>query len=151
MLPSTSQRVPSHTCEKVNEQIRRETQQRVERFRGASRAAINQRLEELDHEWDTERTLETNAATLAVTGCILAATVNRRWVYLPMVVTGFLLQHALQGWCPPLPIIRRLGVRTMREIDEERVALKALRGDFNSLTTNNGASSANDVLQAARR
>ncbi len=106
VLPSTSQRVPSHTCRKVNEQIRRETQQGVERFRGASRESIDQRLEELDQEWDTERTLETNAATLAFTGCILATTMNSRCVYLPMVVTGFLLQHALQGWCPPLPVSR---------------------------------------------
>ena len=151
MLPSTSQRVPNHTCSKVNEQIRRETQQRVNRYQGASRESIDQRLDELDHEWDTERTLETNAATLALTGCILAATVHKRWVYLPMVVTGFLLQHALQGWCPPLPIIRRMGVRTMREIDEERIALKALRGDFDALADNNGASSAHDVLQIGSR
>jgi hypothetical protein len=36
----------------------------------------------------------------------------------------------LQGWCPPLPILRSLGVRTADEINEERYALKALRGDF---------------------
>ena len=45
-------------------------------------------------------------------------------------MTGFLLQHALQGWCPPVPVFRRLGVRTTAEIDRERYALKALRGDF---------------------
>jgi hypothetical protein len=49
---------------------------------------------------------------------------------LPVVVAGFLLQHALQGWCPPLPVLRRLGVRTADEINQERYALKALRGDF---------------------
>jgi len=45
-------------------------------------------------------------------------------------VTAFLLQHAVQGWCPPLPVLRRLGFRTAREIEVERNALKALRGDF---------------------
>jgi hypothetical protein len=35
----------------------------------------------------------------------------------------FLLQHGLQGWCPPLPVLRRLGVRTQREIDAEKYAL----------------------------
>ena len=49
---------------------------------------------------------------------------------LPALVTAFLFQHAIQGWCPPLPILRRMGYRTMREIDIERTALKALRGDF---------------------
>jgi len=42
-------------------------------------------------------------------------------------VAAFLLQHAVQGWCPPLPVFRRLGVRTADEINDERVALKAVR------------------------
>jgi hypothetical protein len=37
-----------------------------------------------------------------------------------------------QGWCPPLTVFRRLGVRTRREIDLERYAIKALRGDLPS-------------------
>lgn len=130
MLPATSERVPEHTCEHVNRRIREEMQQRVNRYRNASKQEIRQRLEELDREWDTERTLEANAATLAFTGCVLSATVDRRWIALPIVVTAFLFQHALQGWCPPLPVLRRMGVRTMREIDDERMALKQLRGDF---------------------
>jgi len=35
----------------------------------------------------------------------------------------FLLQHGMQGWCPPLPILRRLGVRTRGEIDREKYEL----------------------------
>lgn len=130
MIPASTERVPQHTCEDVNQWIREQTEQRVARYRYASVEAINQRLAELDHEWDIERTLEANAATLACTGCVLTAFVHRRWVLLPMAVTGFLLQHAIQGWCPPLPILRRLGFRTQHEIDEERFALKVLRGDF---------------------
>jgi hypothetical protein len=49
---------------------------------------------------------------------------------LPALVSGFLFQHAVQGWCPPVPVLRRLGFRTAYEIEEERRALKALRGDF---------------------
>src|SRR5690348_10746194 len=37
---------------------------------------------------------------------------------------------ALQGWCPPVPFFRSRGVRTAYEINQERYALKALRGDF---------------------
>lgn len=29
-----------------------------------------------------------------------------------------------------MPLLRKLGIRTQREIDEERFALKMLRGDF---------------------
>jgi len=65
---------------------------------------------------------------------VLGATVDRRFFALPAVVAGFLLQHALQGWCPPLPVFRRLGFRTQAEMERERYALKALRGDFEKVT-----------------
>jgi hypothetical protein len=61
---------------------------------------------------------------------LAAATGSRKWLILPGVVLSFLFQHAVQGWCPPVPVFRRLGVRTREEIDRERYALKALRGDF---------------------
>lgn len=137
MLAATSHRVPMHTCDDVNRQIYESTEQRIAQYRHYSREEIDQRLEELDQEWDTERLLETNAATLAFVGCLLAATTDRRWVFLPMAVTGFLFQHAVQGWCPPLPVIRRLGFRTMREIDDERFALKVIRGDFDQFASRN--------------
>jgi hypothetical protein len=91
---------------------------------------LSRRIEELEQESDIERVLAANAATLAFTGTALGVLHHRRWLALPAVVTGFLLQHAIQGWCPPVPLFRRLGIRTSREISAERYALKALRGDF---------------------
>lgn len=88
---------------------------------------------ELDEEWDIERAIQANAATLALTGTVLSITHDRRWAFLPLAVTGFLLQHATQGWCPPVPILRSLGFRTPGEIERERYALKAIRGDFDNL------------------
>jgi hypothetical protein len=151
MIPATSGRVPQHTPEQYNQQIQQETQQRLAYYRHTSPAEIEHRLEELDQEWDIERTLEANAATLAFTGCLLAATTHRRWILLPMVVTGFLLQHAIQGWCPPAPLFRRFGFRTMREIDEERFALKLMRGDFDQHTNSGDAASADAILSAVQR
>lgn len=69
-----------------------------------------------------------NAATLALGGLVLGVTVDRRWLLLPAVVTSFLLQHGLQGWCPPLPLLRRLDFRTRGEIDREKYALKSALG-----------------------
>ena len=74
-----------------------------------------------------------NAATLAFTGTVLGARVDRRFYAIPALITGFLFQHAIQGWCPPLPVLRRLGFRTATEISEERIALKILRGDFKDI------------------
>lgn len=71
-----------------------------------------------------ERTLEANAATIALIGLGLGALFSWWFFLIPAVVATFLLQHALQGWCSPLPILRRLHFRTAREIENERVALK---------------------------
>src|SRR5688572_2976534 len=104
MIPSTAQRVSKHTAAHVNEHLRRQTEANVVRYGTAGPEAVNQRLDELEREWDIERTLEANAATLAAVGAGLALLVNRRFALIPLVVGGFLLQHAVQGWCPPVPV-----------------------------------------------
>lgn len=128
-IATSARRVPDHTQDAINERIYRETRMRIDYY-GRHTDEIDARLEELDAEWDTERVLESNAATLVVAGSAMGLLVGRRWGLLPLAVGGFLLQHGLQGWCPPLPVLRRLGVRTPREIEAERYALKVLRGDF---------------------
>ena len=90
-------------------------------------------MEALDREWDIERILEANAASLSLLAVFLGLTRDRKWFLLPGVIAAFLLQHAVQGWCPPLAILRRLGFRTEEEINRERYALKALRGDFSDV------------------
>jgi hypothetical protein len=129
MVPKTSARVPRHTAKSVNDEIRRDMDRRL-RYYAANSEQIDKRLREIDREWDIERMLEANAATVAFAGVVLGAAVDKRFLALPALVGAFLLQHAVQGWCPPLPVLRRMGYRTMREIDTERFALKALRGDF---------------------
>lgn len=103
---------------------------RIEGYRHARPEEIDARIDELEHESDMERVLETNASILALAGLLAGRFVDRRFRALPVVVLGFLLHHARRGWCPPVPVFRRLGVRTRQEIDAERSALKALRGDF---------------------
>lgn len=129
MLPATDQRVPASTSNRTNAAIEEKTRERL-RVCASRPEGIPIRLGELEREWDVERTLEANAATLALIGTLLGAFVDRWFLAIPVVVTIFLLQHALQGWCPPLPVLRALGFRTSREIGDERTALKALRGDF---------------------
>jgi hypothetical protein len=150
MFPTTVCRVPDHTDAEVNEMIRQQTQRNIARFQNAGPDAIERRLAELDAEWDIERTLEANAATASLIGLTLGATVDRRWFLFPAVVAGFLLQHALQGWCPPLPVFRRMGIRTSYEIDHERYALKAMRGDFTQSRSDSGAT-ASAALAAAEK
>lgn len=118
-------RVRRSTSLRINREIDRQTKENIRRFSGMDRRTIVRRIEALDREWDIERVLEVNASSLALTGLVLGLAVNRKWLLLPGVVLPFLLQHGVQGWCPPLPILRRLGVRTRGEIDQEKYALRA--------------------------
>jgi hypothetical protein len=129
-LPATDERVPRHTRPRDNRRIHARTLHDVSRYFGASDDTITERIRELEREWDIERTLEANAASVTLIGLVLGIAVDRRFLALPTAVAAFLLQHALQGWCPPLPLLRRLGVRTAREIQDEILALRILRGDF---------------------
>jgi hypothetical protein len=142
---SEPNRVRAYSSEAVNNEIDQTIRSSVQSYAGQSRQAITRRIDELDREWDVERTLELNASTLALTGLILGATVNKKWLIVPGVVLPFLFQHAVQGWCPPLPVLRNMGIRTREEIDREKYALKALRGDFDNAQ---GASEALDAAQA---
>ncbi len=128
-MATTRNRVPVHSPSGTNERIRREMSASM-RYFGDHKDEISGRLAELDREWDIERAIEANASALALAGIALAIGHDRRWLALPGLVAGFLFQHAVQGWCPPVPILRKLGFRTSYEIEEERRGLKALRGDF---------------------
>ena len=150
MMQNTKNRVPRHTDAATNREIQTHTRERVLRVVRGGATAIDQRLKELDAEWDVERVLETNAATAVLVGVALGRFVDRRFYAMPAIVGGFLLQHALQGWCPPLPVFRRMGFRTADEINEERYALKTLRGDFVGLASREDATAALLALEAAR-
>lgn len=150
MIQDTKTRVSRHTSTRSNQQIRRETGESVLRAASGGVEAIEERLEELDREWDVERVLETNAATAVLVGAALGKLVHPRFYAVPAIVGGFLLQHALQGWCPPLPIFRRMGFRTADEINQERYALKTLRGDFTRIAGDGDPSEAMRALEAAR-
>lgn len=126
-------RVRAHTPKAVNDRVDGDIRLCLERFASADRETLARHVDTLDREWDVERYLQTNAAIVSLTGIVLGATVSPRFLALPAAVFGFFLQHALQGWCPPLPVFRRVGVRTRREINREKYALKALRGDFDTV------------------
>jgi len=106
-MVTTINRVQRNTNEAINRRIEAATGERIRRL-ARHPLAIERRLRELDREWDIERVLETNAALIALAGIAMAARLDRRWLMLPALVTTFLFQHAVQGWCPPIPLLRRL-------------------------------------------
>jgi hypothetical protein len=126
-------RVRHRTAAEVLRRIDGEFHDRLARFEGADRTAIAARLRELDREWDTDRTIELEAAATGLLGLALGTFVRSGFLALPALVGGALVMHALTGRYPLMPALRRMGVRTSREIARERYALKALRGDFVAL------------------
>ncbi|HEX4638835.1 MAG TPA: hypothetical protein VH170_05055 [Chthoniobacterales bacterium] len=141
-------RVRAHTDDAVNQKIEARTERRVLQAANANERTISRRIEELEEEWDMERYLETNASALAFSGVVLGFLVNKKFLAIPAIVLPFLFQHAVQGWCPPIPLLRRLGVRTRKEIDAEKYALKAVRGDFDNLPIANNGDSVRRARQA---
>jgi hypothetical protein len=126
MVAKSIDRVPRRTRPEINDRIARQTDGNIAYFTQHP-DQIRQRLRELDEEWDVERALETAAPSITLFGIAMSFLRGRRWILLPILVQSFFLQHALQGWCPPLPVLRRMGFRTVEEIDRERYALRAVQ------------------------
>jgi Protein of unknown function (DUF2892) len=128
-LPPTAIRVEQSTCSKVNRLIQEKTRLSIRRA-AATPSGIDRRLLELDREWDIERALQTNFGVVTLAGVTLGALAAAPWFIFAGIAGAFMAEHALKGWCPPVPVFRRLGFRTAREINHERYALKALRGEL---------------------
>ena len=127
-------RVRANTWVPVNNRLDTEAQLRIrEASSSASTDALSRRITQLDHEWDFDRTVETEASVMGLLGLALGIVVDKRFLMLPAFVSTMLVLHATHGWYPLLPLFRRIGVRTQDEIDRERYGLKALRGDFTAL------------------
>lgn len=116
-------RVREHTAPPVNARIDEKTSANIRDFTSNQVTKISQRLGALDREWDVERALMLNFAVLGGLVFTLGKKVDPRWHWLFAVQLGFMAWHTLVGWCPPVPVLRRLGFRTQKEIGVERRAL----------------------------
>lgn len=147
MPTSSRKRIPQNTASSINRRIQQEIEHSI-RYYQHHMDEIDARLKELDEEWDIERAIQANAAVVGLGGLVFGVMGRSRWFMLPLAVGGFLLQHAVQGWCPPVPVLRRLGFRTTFEIESERQALKLLRGDYKNVAS--GDTDVTELLAAVR-
>ena len=72
---------------------------------------------------------DTKIFAMRVARVALGFLAGRKWFSLSAMAASMVVLHNLQGWYPLLPLLRNLGVRTQQEIEQERMALKVLRGD----------------------
>lgn len=129
-IPKTTKRVELNTDAQINERIRNNTIDCLKDLKHSSDNKLAARINQLNYEWDTERVLQANAAAIVLLSSLAGLRHGRHWFLISGAAGGFLLQHAVQGWCPPVPLIRKAGVRTPEEITHEKMVLKILRGDF---------------------
>lgn len=96
--------------------------------------AITDRLNQIENEWSAGRMTKATIGVLIVTGLALAL-LNTWWLVLPALGGLFLLQYLFtrQSWLGAT--FREMGFRSGADIDQEKFALKALRGDFRHLPT----------------
>lgn len=128
-------RVRANTPPEINRAIDIEIAAMVRFYASKTDYEIDKKIEELDKEWDIGRIIEIRASTVSLIGIILGLKRSKMWLILPTIASIFLLQYAVQGWCPPVSILRRFGFRTRQEIDLEKYALKALHGDFDKISS----------------
>src|SRR5258705_6461473 len=96
MATTTRDRVPSNTAGDIDRSIQQSIEHSI-RYHQKHKNQIARRLQELDEEWDIERTIEANAAAVSLFGLTWGLLGRSRGVLLTAAVSGFLLQHALQG------------------------------------------------------
>ena len=144
--------VRTHTPDGVNRRIDARVEKCVQSMaEHMDRSEISRYLDKLEKEWDLNRVVTVAASAASVLGLVLAAKDGPRWRLVSGVAAGLLLQHGLLGFGPLSELVRALGVRTRREIDLEKFALKALRGDFERIPHDGGPlARSNAALVAAQ-
>ncbi|HVV88099.1 MAG TPA: hypothetical protein VHE35_33895 [Kofleriaceae bacterium] len=128
--PPTEDRIRAHSSPEANRRIDDQTRGALD-VAALSPEAAMMRLAELDREWDLDRAVMLSFGVLgALTARAAMRSLRARgrlggWGLLFWAQVGFLVHHAVRGWCPPVPVLRRLGFRSSQEISAERCAIES--------------------------
>ena len=120
-------------------------EQRLACLADAGPQAIEDRLAELDREWTAGRVTKAVIGVLIVVGFGLTALLNPWWLILPLIGGLFLMQYFFTRTSWLGKVFHEMGFRTGGEVDQEKMALKVLRGDFRHLPTIHDIESRDDI------
>ena len=112
---------------------------------------IDRRLKQLDREWDAAQALIVGACGMSLAALALATIRRRPWPLLPIAAANVFLAHRAIQRNQGIPLVGSLRVRPRKEIEAERYALKAVRGDFATLPPTAEARGTAPVLEAVRQ
>lgn len=111
----------------------------------AGAQAISDRLDQLDREWSAGRMTKATIGVLIVAGLGLTALAGPWWLILPAFGGFFLLQYLFSRTSWLGAMFQEMGFRSGADIDHEKFALRALRGDFKNLPTVHEIESKDDI------
>ena len=97
--------------------------------------AIETRLARLDREWSVGQMAKATTGALILAGLALTMYVNPWFALVPALAGLALLQYLMFRRNLLTDLFAGLGYRFGVDIEHERIALKALRGDFRHLPT----------------
>lgn len=101
------------------------------RFYGSlGREALDERIQALEDEWDLEKAGTMLLSGAGLLGLVMGLIGSPRWRLLAWAAVPLLFLHGRGQWKSAEGLLRPMGFRPRREIQEEKYALKALRGDF---------------------
>lgn len=108
---------------------------RIARIAEQGPEAVNKRLAELNKEWTVGRWVKAICAVTLFAGLILTFTVSPWWLLLTGVCGLTLAQYLFFPRSILGSLLAAAGVRSGAVIEDERIALRVLRGDFKMLPT----------------
>jgi hypothetical protein len=113
-------------------QINRDTLRSIQHYSGRPIQFLGRRIEELEEEIPLEALVYRGGALMTIGGLTLLLLRNKsRAAWLFVAAIGALqLQYSYQGRNALTDILRKRGYRSRKEIQAEKYALQALRGDF---------------------
>lgn len=126
--------IRENTSEEINRRIDRYTEDNIRYYATQSADVISGRINMLEQEWDIQKLVQSLSAGIGLGSIILGVLGSKKWWFLTTLTTAASGLHAVKGWSPETVALRRMGFRTRQEIDREKYALKALRGDFQELS-----------------
>lgn len=132
--PDEPDRIRENTSDEINRRIDRFTEDNIRFYATQSNDILSERIDDLEDEWDVDMLIQLYISGVGLTSIIFGTLGSKKWWLVTTAALGFLGNHAVNGWCPSAMIFRRLGFRTRQEIDREKYALKALRGDFDDIS-----------------
>jgi hypothetical protein len=114
--------------------------------------AVADRLKALEDEPELETVATLGMAGIGVLALVFGILGSRIWRLLAWAALPLIFAHARGRLSAPGEFLKTLGLRSRKEIEEEKYALKALRGDFREVgeTQAEGTADPASALDAVR-